>query len=460
MLSPLLALLTFLPPPVATPLQSAPAETDAAAEDGWRNWRGPTGNGTALSGDPPTKWSEERNIRWKVALPGLGSSSPVILGDCVYLTSAVKTERVGDSAGGGEEPERDERRRGSRRGHGSSPPVNIHEFVVLSYDRLTGEELWRTTVSEGVPHEAIHSTASQASNSPVTDGKHVFAFFGSRGMHCLDLEGKIIWSKDFGRMRTRNQFGEGSSPALHGETLVIPWDHEGDSFLVALDKKSGDEKWRRERDEASNWTTPRIVEVQGKAQVIVPGTSASIAYDLESGETIWSCTGMTGNVIPTPVYEDGVVYLMSGFRGAALQAIRLEGAKGNLDESENLLWTHDDDTSYTPSALLHGGRLYFVRTNSGVLSCLDAKSGDVHYEGQRLDGLRTVYSSPVGIADRIYVISRGGTTAVIAAGDEYRVLATNELDDGFDASPAIVGDAIYLRGMKSLYCIAEVEEED
>ena len=186
-----------------------------------------------------------------------------------------------------------------------------------------------------------------------------------------------------------------------------------------------------------------------------PGTTESIAYDLSNGETIWTCEGMTGNVIPAPTHVDGVVHLMSGYRGAALQAIRLEDAKGELspDESECIIWTHDTGTSYTPSALLYDGLLYFLRTNSGVLSCLDSATGQVYYEEERLDGIRSVYSSPVGVAERVYITSREGTTVVLEASDELKVLATNELDDGFDASAAVVGDEIYLRGMKNLYCI-------
>jgi len=336
-------------------------------------------------------------------------------------------------------------------------PTKIHEFVVLCLDRENGQVIWRTTVREAVPHEGGHTTATYASNSPLTDGEHVYAFFGSRGLHCLDAQGEIQWSRDFGLMRTRMQFGEGSSPALYGDTVVINWDHEGDSFIVALDKRTGEERWRRQRHEGTSWATPLIVTVAERPQVIVPATAASRAYDLESGETVWTCAGMTSNCIPTPVHADGVVYLMSGFRGAALQAIRLATAKDDLSEDDDFTWTHSQGTSYAPSALLCDGLLYFLRSNSGVLSCVDAATGEIHYEGQRLDGLRTVYSSPVAANGRIYVTSREGTTKVIAIGPEYEELATNELDDGFDASAAIVGDELYLRGREHLYCIGEQE---
>ena len=269
------------------------------------------------------------------------------------------------------------------------------------------------------------------------------------------MEGEVKWSKNLGEMRTRRGFGEGSSPALHGDTLVVNWDHEGDSFIFALDKRSGDELWRTARDEVTSWGTPLVVSVDEKPQVVITGTEASRSYDLASGKLVWSCTGMTTNCIPSPVMANGVIYLMSGFRGASLQAIQLDGASGELDDSESLLWTHSRNTSYTPSPLLYDGLIYFLRGNSGTLSCVDAASGEVLYEGQQLGNIRSVYSSPVAADGRVYVTSREGETVVFAHGLEFEELAVNELDDDVDSSPAIVGDEIYMRGSDHLYCIAK-----
>jgi outer membrane protein assembly factor BamB len=422
----------------------------------WSNWRGPSGTGAA-PGKPPTEWSEERNVRWKTPLPGLGSSSPVAWGDRVYVTTAVETDEQGAAPTQPAEPPREGGRRGGRRGGfggGGAPLTTLHEFAVLAIDRADGKVVWQTTVAKTVPHERGHATGSQASNSPLTDGQRIYAFFGSRGLHCLDMDGKVQWSKEFGQMRTRNGFGEGASPALHQGRLIVNWDHEGDSFITALDASSGKELWRTARDEQTTWGTPIVVPVDGRDQVIITGTGASRGYDFETGKEIWRCGGMTANCIPTPIHDDGVVYLMSGFRGNALQAIKLAGAKGDITDSAHVLWSYNRNTSYVPSALLYGDFLYFLRTNSGVLTCLDAETGEVQYEGQRL-GIREVYSSPVGADGRVYVTSRDGITKVVRLGTEYEELATNQLDDGFDATAAIVGDEIYLRGRKSLYCIAE-----
>ncbi|MEE2886338.1 MAG: PQQ-binding-like beta-propeller repeat protein, partial [Planctomycetota bacterium] len=365
---------------------------------------------------------------------------------------AVETDVEGTAAAGGGARSG---RRGGIPGFTSSRPTKIHEFVVYALNRQDGSVAWRRVVKKAVPHEGGHATASQASNSPITDGERIYAHFGSRGLHCLDATGKVLWSKDFGLMRTAMSFGEGSSPSLYGNTLVVVWDHEGDSFVAAFDKVSGKELWRTDRREGTSWSTPLITEVGGKAQAILTAAGASRGYDLQSGEEIWRCSGMTRNPIPSPIHVDGVAYLMSGFQGSTMQAIKLAGAKGNLRDSDNLLWTHRRGTSYVPSAMVYQGEIYFLRVSNGVLTCLDAKTGDVHYEGQRMRRMGTVYSSPVAAAGRIYFTSRRGYTKVIKAGEKYEELATNRLHDIIDGTPAIVDNEIYMRGEKHLYCIAE-----
>lgn len=440
---------------------SPAASPTKGAGQNWPQWRGPDCTGVARKANPPTKWSEEENIRWKVEIPGAGHATPIIWGDRVFVLTAVKTDKPADDAGkkaesaGFYQPSPGRRRRGGG-GFGNRPekPKEIYKFQVLALDRKSGKTIWTTTVREEVPHEAGHGDSTQASNSPVTDGKHIYAHFGSRGIYCLDMKGKVKWEKDLGDMKTRNEFGEGSSPALHGDTLVVTWDHEGEDFVIALDKNTGDEIWKVERDEPTSWCTPLIVENGDKPQVIVCATNYIRAYDLKTGKEVWRCKGMTANTIPTPIAGNGLVYCISGFRGNALLAIRYGSAKGDVTGTDAIAWKHDKDTPYVPSALLYGDVLYFLDNNRAILSAFNARSGKALYGKQRLEGLDMIYASPVGASDRIYIAGRNGKTIVLKNGKEFEALATNSLDDGFDASPAIAGDELFLRGRKHLYCIA------
>jgi outer membrane protein assembly factor BamB len=224
---------------------------------------------------------------------------------------------------------------------------------------------------------------------------------------------------------------------------------------VALDKRDGKELWRVPRQEIDTWATPLVVDVNGRPQVIVPAMQRIRGYDLETGNVIWEGNGLTMNPIPSPVYDDGLVFLMSGFQGNDLRAIRVAEARGNIDGTTAVAWSHDRDTPYVPSPVITEGVLYFLKTNSGILSAFEAKTGKPHYQNQRLDGLPNVFASPVAVRGRVYFTGREGTTLVIRSGPTFNVLATNTLDDGFDASPALVDNEIFMRGYNYLYCIAE-----
>jgi outer membrane protein assembly factor BamB len=253
-------------------------------------------------------------------------------------------------------------------------------------------------------------------------------------------------------MQIKMGFGEGSSPALHGDTLVVTFDHEAGSFIVALDKNTGAERWRTPREEETSWATPLIVEHEGKAQVITAATKKIRSYDLATGKLIWECGGLTMNVIPTPVARDGIVYIMSGFRGYSAMAIRL-GRTGDLTGTDAILWTHRKSTPYVPSPLLSGDRLYFLSDNKPVISCLDVKTGKPLFDARRIEDVESVYASPVAAGGRLYLPGRNGPTTVLRDADRLEVLATNTLDDPFDASPAVAGNDLLLRGHKWLYCI-------
>ena len=547
---------------LALALACSTGATTANAEN-WPTWRGPAANGVAPGGNPPTEFSESKNVQWKTKVPGSGSSTPVIWGDQVFVLTAEKTgKKVAAAAGsesrergqeaerrqrpGGERPEgrgrgeqgsrggdrpRPDGDRGSRGGErprqdgerserggqsgfgggsfnreefikrfdkdgdgelndaerdamrdelrqqfsggrggersrgrgrssrgrggfgGGSKPTEEYRFVLISLDRNTGKENWRRVAATQVPHEGHHRDHGFASGSPVTDGEHIIVSFGSRGLYCYNMKGKLQWKKNFGDMRMRNSFGEGTSPALHGDTVVLPWDHEGDSALYALDKKTGKLKWKKDRNEASGWCTPVVTIHDGVTQVIVNGTRAVRSYQLSDGKLLWQCSGQTSNAIPSVVVDENFAYAMSGFRGAHLAAIKL-GGSGDLTDSKSVTWTANRGTPYTPSPLLSNGRIWYLSGNNGILSVRDTKSGKLLVEGERLDGISGVYASPVSAGGRVYIAGRNGTVSVLKDSAKLEVLATNELDEKFDCSPAVVGNQIFLRGKENLYCIA------
>ena len=275
------------------------------------------------------------------------------------------------------------------------------------------------------------------------------------GLYCLNMKGEVQWERDFGRMDKVMSFGEGSSPVLYKDKLIVLRDHQGQSSLHVLNKITGDAIWEIERDEVSSWSTPAIIEYRGKTQIITSASNKIRSYDLISGEVIWECSGMTRNVIPSPVYADGKLFVMSGFRGSALLAIDLSKATGDITGSEAIIWRHDQNTPYTPCPVLMDDKLYFLKVNNGYLTCLDAKDGTVYYSNQKLDGIQNIFTSPLGVNDRIYITGTDGTTCVVKHGNEYEVLSQNILEDSFYASPVVIGDNLYLRGDKYLYCISK-----
>lgn len=426
----LLLLLSFSPFLLSAPPVAAAQNADPSNQ--WHQWRGPLANGVAPKANPPSRWSETENVKWKQPIPGFGTSTPIVWGNRLFVHTAVKMETEGQATGRGP-----------------------YKFMLLCLDRATGRVLWEKVVREEVPHEGHHQDHGYASASPITDGELVLAYFGSRGLHCYDLQGNHKWSQDFGRMRTRNSFGEGASPALHGDTVVVAWDDETDSdFIAAFDKRTGKELWRKSRNEATGWSTPLIVPFEGKHQVIVNATSRVRSYNLADGELLWECGGQTANAIPTPVASTDTAYVTSGFRGSALYAIALS-AKGDVTGTEAVRWSRSKNTPYVPSPLLVNDRIYVVSANSAVISAIDARKGEPLFEAQRLEGLSGIYASPVYAAGRVYVLGRNGQCVVMKEGPTFELIATNKLDDRADATPALVDREIFIRGHKSLYCIAE-----
>ena len=421
-----------------------------SVDNHWPTWRGPDGTGAAKNGNPPINWSETENIKWKVEVPGESVSSPVIWEDKIFFLTAIETDKKVENV---ESEQQDSGQGGGGRRRMSVQPKAVYKFDVVCMDRKNGKIIWQKTAKEELPHEGHHPTSSFASSSPVTDGKYVWASFGSRGVHCYDLDGNHKWSKDLGKMNKRMAFGEGSSAALAGDAVIIVMDHEGDSFIHALNRETGNTIWKKARDEGSNWSTPLTIEVNGKIQVVSNANKFIRSYDVKTGDIIWQCSGQTENVIPCPVTGFGKVFCMSGYRGSMLQAIEL-GRTGDLTGTDAISWQVTKGTPYVPSPLLYDDKLYFCSVNKAEISCCQAETGKANFVQQELEGLGDIYASPVGAGGRVYFFSRNGVAKVIRHSDKFEVLATNKLDDEFSASPAIVGDELYLKGKEHFYCIA------
>lgn len=412
--------------------------------DNWMQWRGPLATGEAPRAKPPVTWDATKNIKWKTPIPGKGSATPIVLGDDIFVLTAVDTERQADA--------KDIPKIDTRLERKTKAPTTYYQFLLLCLDRQTGKVRWQKVATEQVPHEGIHPTHSYAAGSPLTDGKRLYVSFGSRGIFCYDLAGKLLWKRELGQMYTRLGWGEGATPAVSGDTLIVNWDHDAGSFIVALDARTGDIRWKVERDELTSWATPLIVPTKDVTQVIVSATNKVRSYDLATGKVLWECGGQTVNVIPSPVLYGDHVICMSGYRGAAAMAIPLDG-RGDLTKSAKLLWSYNKGTPYVPSPTLAQDRLWFTQRNEPVVTCLDAKTGKPLIEQQRLPNVQSFYGSPIAADGRIYFTSREGTTVVLANAPHFKVLSVNRLEEPVDASPVAVGKQLLLRGEKHLYCI-------
>lgn len=420
------------------------ADLSPANLDNWSQWRGPLANGTGPHADPPVNWSASKNIKWRAPLPGKGSATPIVWGNKVFVVTAVPTTRNVDPQ---DAPKVD-----PKLPKKTKPPATYYQFLVLAFDRDTGKPLWQQVATEAVPHEGHHPSHSYAAGSPTTDGRYLYVSFGSFGTYCYTLDGRPVWKRDLGRLNTRLGWGEAVTPVIHGDALLLNYDQEQDSALVCLNASDGSVRWRAPRDEHSSWNTPLVVTHDGKTQVIVNGTKRIRSHDLATGQEIWECGGMTVNPIPSALAAGDVVYVMSGYQGSAAVALPL-GAHGDVTGTDKLLWKYDKGTPYVPSPLLAGDRLYFTQANNALLTVLDAKTGKPVLDRVRLPGAKSFYASPAAAAGRVYLVDRDGTTLVLKQGDRFEVLATNHLEEPIDASPALVGKQLFLRGEHNLYCI-------
>ena len=412
----------------------------AAARPEWPQWRGPFNTGMA-EGDAPLEWDAD-DVRWQIAIPGRGHSTPVIAGRRMFLTTAIPTGKGTPPTTAG------------RAGGGADAGLE-HRFEVLAVDRVDGKLLWQRTAAVATPHEGYHRVyGSFASNSPVTDGTRVFAFFGSRGLYAYDLDGEPLWQKDFGvQMRMDMAFGEGTPLTLHQDRLLLHFDHLDTGFLVMLDPATGREIWRTKRTEPYNWAAPYVAEHGGRKQIVVNGLTVR-GYEFETGKLLWEAAGLGENTIPQPVQHEDLVFAMSGHTVKMLMAIRL-GRTGTLTGTDAIVWSTARGAAYTPSPVVHQGRLYVV-TDNGMLSCFDAATGKPHYQQQRLPKAYSFKASPVGANGKLYLATEEGDVVVVRMGDKFEVLATNEMENqSFIASPAIVDGTLYLRSRTHLFAIGD-----
>ena len=289
----------------------------------------------------------------------------------------------------------------------------------------------------------------------MTDGEHVFAFFGSHGLYCLDMNGEVKWQQQFGEMQTKHGHGESASPVLHGDLLFVNWDHDGPCFVAAFDKRTGQQRWKVDRDEDTSWSSPIIIENDNQPLLIVAGTNRVRAYDPATGKVIWECGGLSSNIVATPVAADGMLFAGSSYEKRAFLAIRLDRAKGDITGTDRVAWTRSRGTPYVPSPLLYEDSLYFLTHYQGILSRVEAATGLDKPGAIRLGSMGNIYASPVAGGGRVYVTDLDGKTIVVSHDDRPKVLAVNILDEEFAASAAIVGRELFLRGKTHLYCIAD-----
>ena len=408
----------------------------------WPQWRGPLGTGVSNSAHPPIDWSPTENILWKTAIPGKGHSTPIIWGNSVFVTTAIPVGKKLTPKMSGRPGE-----------HDNLPIDSTYEFAVISIDRISGAVRWKQNVRSETPIEAGHVTASLASASPVTDGESIFAHFGSYGLYCLDFEGNMKWKKDFGKMHSKHGHGEGSSPVLCGDSLVINWDHEEGSFVTALDKRTGTELWRNTRSEDTSWSSPIVIDQGTKPQVIVCGTNWVRGYSLDSGSVVWQCGGMSSNVVATPVYADGMLYVGSSYEKKILMALDIRGAVGDITNTSRVKWTRTRGTPYVPSMLLYKDSLYFLSHYQNMMTRVLGPTGKDSPGVFRLGELGNIYASPVASDGHLFITDLHGTTAVVTHSDVPRIVAVNRIDEAVSASLAIVDKTIFIRGEKHLFCV-------
>ncbi len=466
----------------------------------WPQFRGPGGTGASSAAELPAEWSAEKNLAWKVAAPGRGWSSPITWGDKVFLTAAYSIEPPKDEpgegappedaggGGGGDRPGGPPGGRGQRGGGGGGggnddegPPDEVHRFEVVCLDRATGKTLWKQVALEGKPRIPTHRDNTYASETPVTDGERVYAYFGMHGLYCYDLDGKLSWKADPPTHPMMMGWGTSSSPVVHGGLVFLQIDNEEESVLLAFDCKTGEEQWGVPREENSNWSTPVVWKNKVRTELVTSGAEKATAYDPASGEVLWELR-QGGRAHATPVGDEERLYIGTGPSGGrrgggrdgggggaaaapppaggTLFAVKA-GASGDItpkegeSASEGIAWAQPRAGPPMASPLLYPGYVYILERDGGMVSCYEAATGTPAYVKERLPEAEAFWASPWAYGGKVFWLDDTGTTYVLAAGPKLEVLARNELEDKFWATPALAGGSLILRGVESVYCIRQ-----
>ena len=431
---------------------TSPVMAKPKPEANWGQWRGPNSQGISTESGLPTEWSATKNVKWKTEIPGRGHSSPIVWGDRIFLTTAFEGDIIADAKPAKHILE------GQEYVHPDSTAGNRHHTLkVLCLDRRNGKVLWEQTAYAGRVYDGRHRKSTYADATPVTDGRYVYTWFGSEGMYCYDFAGKLVWKKSLGGIATIG-LGIGTSPILFENLIILQCDEdEGQkSFITALDKRTGKEVWRTPRKIEASWTTPVIARTPTRVELVASGKEHIISYDPATGKELWRCQGTGGYTVPTPLVGHGIVVASAAHPVKRAVAIRL-GGSGDVTGTAQVVWQRDKGTGYTPSSIFYGDYVYLL-TDRGLLTCVDARTGEVKYEGARVPKAATFSASPVAFEDKILLTSEDGDTFVLKAGPQHEVIKTNSLDEPIYASPAIAAGNLFIRTAKHLYCIAETKK--
>ncbi len=432
----------------------------------WPQFRGADNNMVAIGMDYPTEWNDSLNVLWSTNLTGAGWSSPIVFGDKIFVTSAVLEKAAPESAPNVQPtPPPPPPAQGKQQGppppkaEDNSYTKEVYRWELTCYDLKSGKELWKQVARNGNPRAKKHAGSTYACETPVTDGKRVYAYFGMNGVYCYDFKGNLLWQKEVGTFKTLNGWGTGSSPVIYKDILYIQVDNEESSFMLALDAATGNEKWKVSRDEKTNYATPVIWNNKLRSELVTVGKSVR-SYDPLTGSLIWQLKMSFEMSLPSPVYDSEHIYLgISGGPGkkGVFCAIKA-GSEGDITPADSGLvssgveWTVKEAGISSPSPLLYKGLLYLLNGRGGELECLEASSGKQVYKN-KIENVGACWSSPWAFNDQIYFFDEKGVTQVIQAGKEFKVLSKNTLTDKFWASVAITEDAYIFRGVKRLYCV-------